>query len=527
MFRNSLRTTSARLDVLGVVLVGVLTGLFAAGVGFGLGVASFFLAREGRFGLLALPLWAVFTLWQFMPLMLATSTVAFDFRNLLRFPLRFSAFFLLSLAYGLLDPAALASLLWLACIALGLALARPDLLPWILLVLAVFAAMNLLLSRMVFSWIERLLARRRSREALLAILLLVCLVFQLTTALGSRWEKRLKPYVLVSLPFIAQLPPGLAGRALAGVAQRQAATMAAPLALLLAYALACGLLLERRLRAQYAGEDLSEGQAPRRVATASAAFAAPCASFASRFLSAPVATVFAKEWRYLFRNSVLLLNSFLPIILVVFFAVAWSNPRRSAGFLARNPELAFPGAAAYMFLIVGQFALNALAYEGRGIQVLFLAPVRFRDVLVGKNLMFGLLLAVETALVWLVMSLLFRPPGAAVTLATLSGLVFAALVQSVVGNWLSLKFPRRFEFGRYRQRPSGITMLVAFGLQIFLIGLAAAVILFAQWSGRIWLVAAVFLALDAIMLWVYRATLDAFTRLAARQQEVLTAQLCR
>ncbi len=70
-------------------------------------------------------------------------------------------------------------------------------------------------------------------------------------------------------------------------------------------------------------------------------------------------------------------------------------------------------------------------------------------------------------------------------------------------------------------------MLVAFGLQFSLIGLAAGVILFARWSGRVWAIAAIFLALDAIMLWVYRATLEGFTRLAARQQEVLTAQLCR
>ena len=525
MFRNSLRTATDRWDVAGMIVVEAFTGLFAVGSGLGLGIASYFLVAQGRWGLLGLPFWAVFSVWQFMPLMLATSTASFDFRSLLRFPLRFSVFCLLSLAYGLFDPAAMTALVWLLCIAIGLGLARPDLLPWTLLVLAVFAAMNLLLSRTVFSWVERLLARRRTREAMLAIFLLLLLGFQLFAAVGRRWEKRAKPYLVVALPVVELLPPSLAGKAVAGAAPGHASKVAVPAALLLVYALACGLLLERRLHAQYLGEDLGEAQAPRAIP--SSASSTSFISFTSSFLSAPVGAVFEKECRYLFRNSVLLLNSFLPVMLVAFFSLASREPRRTPGVFTRFPDLAFPAGVAYMVLIVGQFALNFFAYEGRGIQLLFVAPVRFRDVLVGKNLMFGLLLIVEAGLVWLVVSLLSRPPEATIVVATFSGLLFAMLVHFIVGDWLSLKFPRRFEFGQYRRRPSGITMLVAFGLQFVVIGVAAMVTLLARWSGRIWLVAVVFLVLSGILLWVYRAMLDRLTRLATSQRDVLTAQLCR
>jgi hypothetical protein len=463
-----------------------------------------------------------------MPLMIATSSAAFDFRNLLRFPLRFSVFLLLSLTYGLFDPAALASLLWLVCIATGLLLARPDLLAGVLLILAGFALVNLLLSRTVFSWLERLLTRRRTREALLAIFVLLLLLVQLSAALGNRWEERLKPYLAAALPVVQLLPPGLAGRALAGIARGQASEIATPTTLLLGYALACGLLLERRLRAQYRGEDLGESQAPRAVSTApSAPPTTSHPSLASSFLPGPVAAVFEKECRYLFRNSVVLLNSFLPVILVAFFGLAWHGQRTPVGFFARWPELAFPAAVAYMFLIVGQFALNIFAYDARGIQVLLVAPVRFRDVLLGKNLVLGLLLVAETLLIWLSVSLLSHPPGAMTVVATFSGLLVAALVHFIVGNWLSLKFPRRFDFGRYRRRPSGMTMLVGFGLQLVMIGMAAAVTLLAIWSGRTWLVAVVFLALSGVMLRVYAATLDYFSRLAIHQREALTAELCR
>jgi ABC-2 type transport system permease protein len=524
MFRNSLRSTSARLDLLGVVLASGLTGLFTASVGFGLAVTSYHFLSHDRPGWLAAPLWAVFSLWQFMPLMLATSTAAFDFRNLLRFPLRFPAFFLLSLAYGLFDPAAVASLFWLLSIGTGIALARPLLLPTTLIVLAAFAVTNLLLSRVTFSWLERLLARRRTREALVAIFLLLLLGAQLSAALGQRWERVLRPYLVAAQPVLEVLPPGLAGAALVGAAQGNVAKVTSSMALLLGYVLAAGALLRRRLRAQYQGEDLSEGQAPRVV---DAATSVRSVSFAPSFLPGPVAAVFEKECRYLLRNSVLLLNSFLPVLLVAFFGAAWRGPRNPMGFLSHSAGLAFPAAIAYMFLIVGQFALNIFAYEGRGIQVFFVAPVRFRDVLLGKNLMFSVLLAVETMLVWMVVSLLFPAPGALIVLATLLGLLFAALVHFVVGNWLSLKFPRRFEFGQYRRRPSGITMLAGLGLQILVIGLVASVVLLARWSGRIWLIPVVFFTLAAIMLLVYRASLNLFTRLADRQREDLAGQLCR
>jgi len=362
---------------------------------------------------------------------------------------------------------------------------------------------------------------------LLAIFVLLLLLVQLSAALGSRWEDRLKPYLAAALPVIQLLPPSLTGKALAGVARGQASEIATPVALLLGYALACGLLLKRRLRAQYRGEDLGEAQAPRAVLTASSAASTTYASWASSFLPGPVAAVFEKECRYLFRNSVVLLNSFLPVILVAFFGLAWHGQRKAVGFFARWPELAFPAGVAYMFVIVGQFALNIFAYDARGIQVLFVAPVRFRDVLLGKNLVLGLLLVAEAALIWLLVSLLSGPPGAMTVVATFSALLVAALVHFIVGNWLSLKFPRRFDFGRYRRRPSGMTMLVGFGLQLVMIGMAAVVTLLASWSGRMWLVAVVFLALSGVMLRVYGATLDYFTRLATQQREVLTAELCR
>jgi len=527
LFRNSLRTTRDWLDLVAIVLTTGLGALFIGGVGLGLGAAAYALVHRGAPEFLALPLLAVFVFWQFVPLVLASSTTGFDFRNVLRFPLRFPTFFLLSLAYALFDPAAIGSLTWLACIAAGISTARPELLPWTLLVLAVFAGANLLLSRMISAWLERLLARRRSREALVAFFLLCILSLQLFSAVGARWEKRIKPYATAALPLLQLFPPGLAGKALAAAARGNAATILLSTALLGAYGLAFGLLLDRRLRAQYLGEDLGESPAAVAAPAVSSTSSASFTSFASSFLSGPVAAVFEKELRYLYRNSMQWLSLLVPLILIIFFSISASTPRHRSGAFTRSPDLAFPAAVAYMFLILTPLAHNSFAFDGRGIQLLFLTPVRFRDVLLGKNLVFGLILIVETVVVWLLVALLFRPPRAMIVVATLCGVLFAAFVHFIVGNWLSLQFPRRFEFGQFRRRASGVSVLLGLGLQVVLLGFVAGVVLLARWRGQMWVVPVVLLALAGLSLPAYVAALDQCTRLALDKREILTSQLCR
>jgi len=53
----------------------------------------------------------------------------------------------------------------------------------------------------------------------------------------------------------------------------------------------------------------------------------------------------------------------------------------------------FPAMIGYLLLMLMMPAYNCFAYEGKGIQTYFTAPVRFRDVFLGKNIMhMGILL---------------------------------------------------------------------------------------------------------------------------------------
>ncbi len=530
LFRNSLRTASGKFDLLALMATSFFGGLFVLGTGAGLAYAAHALVLRNEVEYLWLPLLGAFLFWQAAPLMLATSAAGFDFRNLLRFPLRFSAFYFLSAVYALADPAALGSLFWLACIAAGIVAARADLLPWTLLVLGAYALMNLLLSRMVFTWLERLLARRRSREAFFAIFMALLLCAQFSGMIAQRLGPRTAKVLLRFLSILEYLPPGTAGKALAGAIKGHALNAIGLTGLLLGYALACGLLLRSRLRAQYRGEDLGESPAPTAAAQTSTAVVAEPAhdlSFATRVLPGTAAAILEKEVRYLIRNSAMWLFLVLPIALTAVFVPSLFAPRRGAGFFSRSPEFLFPAAVAYMFLVLAQNAHNIFAYEGRGIQLLFVAPVRFRDVLLGKNLLFGFEVGVEALVVWVVIGSFFRAPGAAILISTFSALAFATLVHVLVGNWLSLQFPRRYEFGQQRRRPSQAAVFIGLGAQSILAGIIAVVMIAARFSGQAWIFPVALLILSGLALWAYWATLEHYGRYALDRREELAARLCK
>src|SRR5260221_11207035 len=107
VLRNSLRKKSRRLDLIGVVISSVIGTIFVAGISvvFFLGTRGMFANHlEKYFGLLFL---ALLVWWQIFPIMIAGFSPQFPFRTLLRFPLKLSAFYLISIAYGLADSAAL------------------------------------------------------------------------------------------------------------------------------------------------------------------------------------------------------------------------------------------------------------------------------------------------------------------------------------------------------------------------------------------------------------------------------------
>ena len=529
LFINSLRSLHGRLELVSRTFIGLGFAFGGFGGAFLLGSAAAFFVSSGRAEWLALLLWPVFMFWQLFPVLATAFTDNFDSSNLLRFPLSYPTFFVIRLAYGSLDPAAALGSLWLAGIAAGIGYARPQLFLWAAVVLVAFAALNILIGRMIFAWVERWLARRRTREILGMVFFLIILSLQFIGPLVNRYGEGSRPAAghMVSqlLPLERLLPPGLAASAIAQAAQPEFASALGAFLLLGGYGMAVAWLLHLRLRAQFRGESLGE---------AAARSASRKEKSAIRLgwnlpgVSAPVAAIFEKELRYLSRSGPMLFTLIMPVVVLLIFRFTPSSSGNADAFLLRAPDLAFPAGAAYALLVLSNLVYNNFGADAAGIQFFFAAPVRFRQILLAKNLAHAAVLALETILVWLAVCFVFRRPSLDATLATLAGLFFALLVNLTVGNLLSLSSPKKIDFGTFgRQRASNITVFVSLGVQIAVFGLAALTLLSARGHGEVSLATLIFLVLAALAGAGYALVLSRADQMALARSETMIAELSR
>jgi len=533
MFVNSLRTTRGKLELVSRIMVAFAFAIGGLGGAIGMGFAAALMISAGKPGMIALLLWPVFIFWQVFPIMATAFTNNPDSSDLLRFPLSYRSYFLVRLAYGACDPATALGSLWSFGILLGLGFEKPALLPWMLLVLLAFAGFNLLFLQMVFAWVERWLAQRRTRELMGILFVLLMLSFQLIGPLTQYFEKRARPgapqyvqrYVELLAPVQGILPPGLAADAIAQAVYSRFMTGFSSLALLCAFVLLIGYCLHVRLRAQYRGENLSE------VAVASAVPKDRSLQLGWNLpgFGTPVAAVFEKETRYLLRSGPMLLTLIMPIFVLVIFRLGALNPARHSGaFLARTTDMAFPTAAAYTLLVLTNLAYNNFGADAGGIQFFYASPVSFREIVLAKNLTHASILAVEVLVAWIAVSFLYGRPTLDITIASLAGLLFAAPVNFSAGNLLSIYSPKKLDFSSFgRQRASQTTVLISLAVQLFVVSVGVAAFWIARYYGNLRIATLILLVLAGVSLSAYRMILNRMDRIALEQRETLVAELCR
>lgn len=538
IFVHSLRTLRGRLEALSWIFVGLAFAAMGVGGTLGLGAAAWFLTSRRQFEWLALVLWGVLLYWQLFPVMAMAFTENFDSSNFLRFPIRYPSYFFIRMAYGALDPTTLIGSLWLAGVVLGVGIADPGLFPWAAVLLATFGALNILLARMIFAWIERWLARRKTREILGIVFLLFIISVQFIGPVMRRYNNHPGRHTRFEIPGVVVnlvsaekfTPPGLIGESLG------AASTGTPGIALGSWALECGYaavffwLLDIRLRAQFRGENLSESAAPRAGAAARQKTTVR-EGLALPGFSPPVAAVFEKDFRYLSRSGPMLFNLAMPLVILAIFLLGTANSPRHPGSIAHRADFAafaFPYSLAYAVLILSNLVYNCFGTEGSGIQFYFVAPVRFRQILLAKNLIHGSLVAFEACLLWAAVSLVLHRPTLEMTLATLAGALFAALVNFSVGDLFSLYSPKRFDYAVFgRQRASGITALAVMGVQVVLFGICAVTFAFAVHFDKIWLATPILLLFAAGAFGGYTILLNRVDRIAIDRRESLITELCK
>lgn len=527
LLKNSLQRKNNRWDLIGMILAAAGSSAIVIGLCVAFYAGAYFFLTRGRAGWIQLLYWAIFLWWQVVPILVAGFGANFEFRNFLRFPLSLRAFYILGFGYGFADFAAVSSLCWIGSMLVATAVGRVQLLPVMALASVLFVLVNVTLERLIGSWLERIFANRRARELLVGLFVLSMVSMNFLNPALQKWGGReMQPRILHLISYFSWLPASLTGSAVAAASNGDSQRLAITVAGLLVWFGATSGLLWMRYKAQYLGEELSESGAPspiKRVVRRQAA-----SRGLPNLLSPAIAGVMRKEFHYLTRNGFSFITLILPPVMVLFFSLQFAGSHSMVKEHGLPPQTFFPAAMAYLILILLSPAYNSFAFEGRGIQSYFMAPVRMRDILVGKNLFLVCVVAIELAISLGVLVWRIGFPGFPLLLSTIAAAAFAVMGQLTIANWSALSFPKKMEIGKMKgQRNSGVAVWTAFGAQILIGGIATVVLLAGRWLGNPWLPAVLFAGLTAAALGGYVASLDPLSVLAERKKELLIETLCR
>ena len=526
---NSLRTRRGGVELGARILVGIIFTCIALGPAFGLGFGAWAAASHGRFLGIAVELWVLLLAWQFFAAVApALGGQNPELSHLLRYPVSFGSWIVLYLVYGLAAPSTLIGIIWATAIGIGISIARPDLLLWTALTLALFVFFNLLLARTILAWIERWLAQRRTREIVTAIFLFLALAAQVFNPVYHQNPHR-HPFSDVKKQDVNRvanrvmnvqrlLPPGLAVDSIHRMAQHDPLYALADILWLGCYTLGAGSLLGLRLQSESRGENLSE--APRRRATATRKLRRPALDF-----SGPIAAVIEKDLRYLLRSGPMLYNLAAPLVMVFVFGGAFRGGQFTSSI---RLEYALPIGMAWVFLGLARLISNNLGMEGEGIQFYFLSPTPMRTVILGKNFLYLFLFLFEAVLISAVVIYRFGLPAPSVAAATLAWLLFAIPANFAIGNLLSITMPYRINMARMRREPGAVgNNLTSFCAQFGVLAVGALVIAPCAFLGEPWLPVPIFLVLAAISSFVYLRVLGSVDRMVHSRMDSLTLEVMK
>jgi ABC-2 type transport system permease protein len=538
MFKNGLRSSKGVLELGARTFSYVTYTLVGLGLSAGLGIAAYAIISSGHLRYLTIPFWAVFVIWQMLPVVLASFQEQFDLGVLLRFPLSFGSYLLLYLIFGLIDVSTITGVLCSLGLWVGITVAKPGMVAWAALGLAAFAAFNVLLVRAIFAWVDRWLAQRRTREIVGAIFLLFVLSLQLLnpalhqsrrTGRMNRVERaadaqktmaEARPWLRKAYAVQRWLPPGLSAQVVEFADDHQAEPASDSAGLLGMYALVAGLVLAARLKSEYAGENL--GEAPSRKKAAGRGDAERRGWMAQG--SGPIGALMEKELRALLRTLPLLYAVGAPLLLVlVFSGVFIRNGPQSQTF-----QLTLPICLVYVQLGFTQLFYNCFGTEGMGVQMYFLSPTPMRTVLLAKNLFVSILFGLAALMAGVLTSLRLGVPQGTVIAASAGLVLFALITNLAAGNVFSLTMAYRINPGRLtRQRGSQANSLLSVLVQLGVIGVGAAVFGLCWWLHIEWLATPVFVVLAAAALVVWRIGLGNSDALANRHKDELIAAVAK
>ena len=478
LFRNSLRSSKAVVNRIATVLAMLIALGLALLVALGLGVAAYALTspevglhnfqprtRSGDpvipsaefifFSILAL----CYLLWSTLPLSIGSSR-QFDPGNLLLYPISLRKLFAVDFVSEIAGLQSVFAIPAIIAIGAGAGLAQGKLAGGILIAL-VAIVFGIALSKWISISVGSLIRKKRTRgETLLALIGVVA-------GLGGALFGQIAPVLFRHADSISTLrwtPPGALAYALTlGLREGHAVGFALALAAVSAYTvilIAISYWLSRRAI-------LGGGRRRRARPTSIEPAVENYTGWEIPLMSPGLSAIVEKDLRYVMRNAQVRMMTLMPLILIV---VRIMNRRRfdqagsgsstfATDFFKYGEGLMATGGILYVFLILTGLFCNQFAFERGGMRMIVLSPVDRKTILLGKNIAISTVALIFSAGLLTVNQLVFRDVTlGALLFVVLSFLTFVALM-SVMGNWLSVRFPKRMKFGK-RLNVSGVVGLL-------------------------------------------------------------------
>lgn len=477
LFRNSLRTSREVVNRVASIL-GLLVALaFAIAIALGLGIAAYALsspemadAMQGKSTTEEMPsvefiFFSIFAfcflMWATLPLSVGSSR-QFEPGRLLMYPISLRKLFAIDFISEVTSLQSIFAIPAITAICLGAGLGTGNL-GLALLATVPIATFGLALSKWLSTSLGSLLRRRRTRgETVLALIGAVA-------GLGGALIGQIAPTIFRHAESIKELrwtPPGAAAVALTnGLVDGNAREYAFAVSLLVAYVIvlvtATYWIAKRSV--------LGKGGSKRRTAHLTLESARTAyTGWEPPLLSSQLAAVVEKELRYLFRNAQVRMMVLMPLILIV-IRLANSNRMSDSGgvnirgffadFLYYGEGLMEAGGVLYVFLMLTGLFCNLFALEESGMRAIILSPVRRYYILIGKNIAVTIVALLFSTGLLVVNQLVFGDLTPRALLFVAFTFVILAMLMCVLGNWLSIRFPKRMKFGK-RLNVSGVVGLL-------------------------------------------------------------------
>ncbi|HMF89253.1 MAG TPA: hypothetical protein VKL40_01320 [Candidatus Angelobacter sp.] len=475
---NSLRSKKRQAELAMSALGYVVGALFALGTSVSVCGATIFILRSGKLQLLEILLWIVFLFWQLVAILFEGFSPGLNFREVARYPVSLRMYVMLNAVYGLFDPAALAALLWLLSIWIGIVVVQPQ---WALPaagLFLVFAALNVFCNRIIIGILERFQSTRKGRERVAVALLILMLVPQMFNLMINgliKFPGHLPRWVHDVAGGVRHIaPPGLVLESLAP----GTSTVLAPLALLAGYLALAVFLQVRQLRAVYLGEIYAESFQARRELKVKAGWRLPG-------MSGSMSAIVEKEVRYIRQNARLIVLLINPLVLVAFLAFAGSSKQIGFGI---SGGIGLLGAFALLLaLSVSNLSYNTFGMDREGFGRWLLSPLPLQNVMRGKNLAQGALMS-AVYLVGAPIILYVRHVPLNILVAMTAGFLSMLIIHLGAGNLFSVYWPRRIEFSQMSSRMT--SGAAGFASLLVLLPTAAAIggVILATWYWKLsWL----------------------------------------